>query len=124
MFLEGRKRLQAFILPLGVLCTPDRHIGLSREHSVRAAWVTAAAAAQSAADHKVRGRVPRDGGVPRAKNNPRARAVGVYIVIYIYIRIYIKGYIKRMGENFLPLSRSKNIQKKNIYIYMYLCRKL
>ena len=53
-------------------------------------------------------------GAPRAKNNPRAR--GRYIYIYIYIHIiyaYIKGYIKRMGENFLSLSRSKNI---TIYI--------
>ena len=83
------------------------------EHSVRAAWVTAAAAAQSAADHKVRGRVPRDGGAPRAKNNPRTRGQCTY-----NIYAYIKGYIKRMGENFLSLSRSKNIK------YIYLCRKL
>ena len=29
--------------------------------------------------------------------------------------MYIKGYIKRMGENFLPLSRSKNM------VWIYYC---
>ena len=82
---------------------------------VNTAWcclgITAAAAAQSAADHKVRGRVPRDGGVPRTKNNPRARGRCIYN--YIYIRIYQRQYQKNGGELPVPQPIEKIF---NIYI--------